>query len=210
MKEKYYTINTDLKRKLLKKYISNKPVYKTKHLINKILKVFALAIIVGFMWFFFGDSLKDEKLEEIFIGLGVGVIFAMIPFFIGQSIDISGKKEAGSPFNEMEREYILISDEGVQFSYHDTEDENDDNMTVYEIKTENLNAVIYNQEYHIITMIGVAKQTAYDDMQKKIIDEERSQRRFYSNSPYEIMLAFDEEEEIVKLLKGMAKNTRDE
>ncbi|MDY2630693.1 MAG: hypothetical protein SOV85_04985, partial [Clostridium sp.] len=67
-----------------------------------------------------------------------------------------------------------------------------------------------NQEYHIITMIGVAKQTAYNDMQKKIIDEERSQRRFYSNSPYEIMLAFDEEEEIVKLLKGMAKNARDE
>ena len=47
-------------------------------------------------------------------------------------------------------------------------------------------------------------------MQRKIINEEGSQRKFYSNSPYEIMLAFNEEEEIVKLLKGMAKNTRDE
>ena len=210
MNEKYYTVNTDLKRNLLKKYIRNQPDYKTKHLINKILKVFALAIIVGFMLFFFGDSLKDENLDEIFIGLGIGVIFAMIPFFIGQSIDISGKKEAGSPFNEMEREYLIISDEGVQFGYHDTEHENDDNITVYEIKTENLNAVIYNQECHIITMIGVAKQTAYDDMQKKIVDEERSDRRFYSNSPYEIMLAFDEEEEIVSLLKEMAKTFREE
>ena len=210
MKEKYYTINTDLKRKLLKKYIRNKPVYKTKHLINKILKLIALAIVLGITWIFSGASINKINLEDGLIGLGCGIAFAMIPFFIGQSIDISGKKEAGSPFNEMEREYILISDEGVQFSYHDTEDENDDNMTVYEIKTENLNAVVYNQEYHIITMIGVAKQTAYDDMQKKIIDEERSQRRFYSNSPYEIMLAFNEEEEIVKLLKGMAKNARDE
>ena len=210
MKEKYYTINTDLKKKLLKKYISNKSAYKTKHLINKILKLISLIIVIGMMWLLYTGSFDGQKLEGLFMGLLGGLAFGSIPFFIGQSIDISGKKEAGSPFNEMKREYLLISDEGVQFSYHDTEDENDDNMTVYEIKTENLNAVIYNQEYHIITMIGVAKQTAYDDMQKKIIDEERSQRRFYSNSPYEIMLAFNEEEEIVKLLKGMAKNARDE
>ena len=210
MKEKYYTINTDLKRKLLKKYISNKPAYKTKHMINKILKLISLIIVIGMAWWLFTGSYDDQKWEGGFVGLLTGLAFGSIPFFIGQYFEINGRKDAGSPFNEMKREYLLISDEGVQFSYHDTEDENDDNMTVYEIKTENLNAVVYNQEYHIITMIGVAKQTAYDDMQKKIIDEERSQRRFYSNSPYEIMLAFDEEEEIVKLLKGMAKNARDE
>ena len=210
MKEKYYTVNTDLKRKLLKKYISNKSAYKTKHLINKILKLISLIIVIGMAWWFFTGSYDEQKWEGLYMGTMIGLAFASIPFFIGQYFEINGRKDAGSPFNEMEREYILISDEGVQFSYHDTEDENDDNMTVYEIKTENLNAVVYNQEYHIITMIGVAKQTAYDDMQKKIIDEERSQRRFYSNSPYEIMLAFNEEEEIVKLLKGMAKNARDE
>ena len=189
MKEKYYTVNTDLKRKLLKKYISNKSAYKTKHLINKILKLISLIIVIGMAWWFFTGSYDEQKWEGLYMGTMIGLAFASIPFFIGQYFEINGRKDAGSPFNEMKREYLLISDEGVQFSYHDTEDENDDNMTVYEIKTENLNAVIYNQEYHIITMIGVAKQISYDDMQRKIINEE---------------------EEIVKLLKGMAKNTRDE
>ncbi len=210
MKEKYYTINTDLKRKLLKKYISNQPVYKKKSLINKILKVIALIIVVCMTWVFYWGSFEGEKLEGAFMGMIGGLAFAMIPFFIGQSIDISGKKEAGSLFSEIKREYLLISNKGIQFGYHDTEYENNDNMSIYEIQSENLNAIIYDQEYHIITIIGEAKQTSYDDMQRKIINEEGSQRKFYSNSPYEIMLAFNEEEEIVKLLKGMAKNARDE
>ena len=96
MKEKYYTINTDLKRKLLKKYISNQPVYKKKSLINKILKVIALIIVVCMTWVFYWGSFEGEKLEGAFMGMIGGLAFAMIPFFIGQSIDISGKKEAGS------------------------------------------------------------------------------------------------------------------
>ncbi|WP_291631271.1 hypothetical protein [Clostridium sp.] len=179
-------------------------------MINKILKVIALIIVVCMTWVFYWGSFEGEKLEGAFMGMIGGLAFAMIPFFIGQSIDISGKKEAGSLFSEIKREYLLISNKGIQFGYHDTEYENNDNMSIYEIQSENLNAIIYDQEYHIITIIGEAKQTSYDDMQRKIINEEGSQRKFYSNSPYEIMLAFNEEEEIVKLLKGMAKNARDE
>ena len=210
MNEKYYTVNTDLKRNLLKKYIRNQPDYKTKHLINKILKLISLIIVIGMAWLVFASSYDDQKWEGLYMGTIAGLAFASIPFFIGQSIDISGKKEAGYPYNIREREYIQISDEGVKFGYHNNTIDNYNNMSIYEIQRENLNAVIYNQEYHIITIIGVAKLTAYDDIQKKIIDEERSQRRFYNDSPYEIMLGFQEEEEIVKLLKGMAKNTRDE
>ena len=51
---------------------------------------------------------------------------------------------------------------------------------------------------------------AYENIEMTIINEKKSQRKFYHDSPFEIMLAFDEEEEIVSLLKGMAKTFREE
>ena len=90
MKEKYYTINNDLKRKLLKKYIRNHSAYKTKHLINKILKLISLIIVIGMAWWFFTGSYDEQKWEGLFMRTLIGLAFASIPFFIGQSIDITG------------------------------------------------------------------------------------------------------------------------
>ena len=211
MKEKYYTINTDLKKKLLKKYINNQSGYKKWVIISKILKILSLVIIVGLVAMAY---LSFKDLDTFWIGifsaLGLGLAFASVPFITGHVIKLSGDNKYGESYIVEDREFLIISDEGVKAGYHEKNSELPDSWGVYEISKENMNAVIYDSENHIIIFIGEGKLTLYDDMQRKIINEKRSQRKFYENSPYEIMLAFNEEEEIVKLLKGMAKNTRDE
>lgn len=211
MKEKYYTINTDLKKKLLKKYVNNQDGYKKWGIIANILKISPLFIIVGLVAMVY-ILLKD--LDTLLIGIlsvvGAGAVFSSATFVTGHVIKLSGDSKYGRPYSVRNREYLIISDNGVKLGYHYIEDkENNDSIDVYQIPRENMNAVIYNPEYHFVTIIGEARLISYDDIQRNIINEKNSQRKFYSNSPFRILLAFDEEEEIVKLLKSMAKNYRD-
>ena len=79
-------------------------------------------------------------------------------------------------------------------------------MDVYRIALENINAVNYDREFHIVTIIGEAELLAYDDYAGKRLNHQKSQRKFYNNSPYQIIMSFDEEQEIVHLVSKMAKN----
>ena len=212
MNEKYYVVNNELKKKLLKKYVNNQVGYKKWGIISNILKISPLFIISGVVIITY-VSLKD--LDTLLIGilavLIIGVVFSFVTFGIGHVIKNHGVFIYGQPYIVRNREYLIISDNEVKLGYHYLEDtENNDSIDVYQIPRENMNAVIYNPEYHFVRIIGEARLISYDDIQRTIINEKNSQRKFYSNSPFEIMLAFDEEEEIVKLLKGMAKNSRDE
>ena len=74
------------------------------------------------------------------------------------------------------------------------------------ISIENINAVRYDATYHIVTIIGQGELLSYDDYPSKRLNHQNSQRRFYSNSPYSILTAFNEEEKAVTLLCSMAKN----
>ena len=207
MNEKYYVVNKRLKRKLLKKYIKNRTGYKKWAIISSILNIFALCILVFFIVLgYVGLEGKEMNLDIIVAALGMGVFFGCFPFVIANYIITKVKREYGFPYNTLERECFFISDDGIKFGYHDIESEYVTNMDVYEIPIRNINDVKYDSEYNILTIIGVAKLTSYDDFQSKKINYEASQQRFYSDSPYEIMLPFDESEEIVKLLKLMAKN----
>ena len=212
MKEKYYIINIDLKKKLLKKYINNQNGYKNWSVTGDFLKILAVVIPIATICIFVIPVLNTEDLlMNFFAGLGVGSVFFCISFVIGHVIKNHGVFIYGQPYIVRNGEYLIISDNGVKLGYHYIEDtENNDSIDVYQIPKENINAVIYNPEYHFVTIIGEARLISYDDIQRNIINEKNSQRKFYSNSPFEILLAFEEEEEIVKLLKGMAKNTRDE
>ena len=212
MNEKYYVVNNELKKKLLKKYVNNQVGYKKWGIISNILKISPLFIISGVVIITY-VSLKD--LDTLLIGilavLIIGVVFSFVTFGIGHVIKNHGVFIYGQPYIVRNREYLIISDNEVKLGYHYLEDtENNDSIDVYQIPRENMNAVIYNPEYHFVRIIGEARLISYDDIQRTIINEKNSQRKFYSNSPFEIMLAFDEDEEIVRLLKGMAKNSRDE
>ncbi len=210
MKEKYYTINTDLKKKLLKKYINNQSGYKNWSITGNFLKILAVVLFIAMIYIFIIPELNTEDLlNGIILGLVSGSLFFCISFVIGHVIKLSGDNKYGGSYIVEDREFLIISEERVKAGYHEKNSELPDSWGVYEISKENMNAVIYDSENHIIIFIGEGKLTLYDDMQRKIINEKRSQRKFYENSPYEIMLAFDEEEEIVKLLKSMAKNARD-
>ena len=212
MNEKYYVVNNDLKKMLLKKYVNNQVGYKKWAIIANILKILAIVIPIVIIGVLVIPVLNTEDLLiNLFASLIAGSLFFCISFVIGHVIKISVDSKYGHPYSVRNREYLIISDNEVKLGYHYIVDtENNDSIDVYQIPRENMNAVIYNQEYHIVKIIGEAKLIAYENIERTIINEKNSQRKFYSNSPYEIMLAFEEEEEIVKLLKGMAKNTRDE
>ena len=64
----------------------------------------------------------------------------------------------------------------------------------------------YNLDYVKGAIIGEAELLAYDDYAGKRLNHQKSQRKFYSNSPYQIIMSFEEEQEIVQLVSKMAKN----
>ena len=79
-------------------------------------------------------------------------------------------------------------------------------MDVYRIPIENINAVRYDPTYHMVTVIGQGELLSYDDYSTRRLNHQNSQRRFYSNSPYYILNAFDKEDDVIVLLSGMARN----
>lgn len=95
---------------------------------------------------------------------------------------------------------------GVEFSFYNTDSRYVRSRDVYRIPVENINAVRFDEEYHIVTIIGEGEFLSYDDFPSKRLNHQNSQRRFYSNSPYSILMVFDKEKEAVILLKNLAKN----
>ena len=83
-------------------------------------------------------------------------------------------------------------------------------MDVYRIPIENLNAVNYDSTYHILTIIGQGELISYDDYPSRRINYYNSQRRFYGNSSYSILMAFDEEQIVVDIIMGMVKMKKEE
>ena len=211
MKEKYYTINTNLKKKLLKKYVNNQNGYKNWSVIGDFFKILSVVLFIAMIYILVIPELGTEYLlRNLAVALGVGLVFLIVFFTIGYAIKTHGICIYGQPYFGMVRENILISENEVKLIYHNLENENSNSIDLYEIPKENINAVIYNKEYHFVEILGEARLISYDDIEMTIINEKNSQRKFYHDSPFEIMLAFDEEEEIVSLLKGMAKTFREE
>lgn len=110
------------------------------------------------------------------------------------------------PYTGREQECLVIYEDGVEFFFHNAASRYSESMDVYRIPIENINAVRYDATCHIVTIIGQGELLSYDDYPSKRLNHQNSQRRFYSNSPYSILTAFDEEEKAVALLCSMAKN----
>lgn len=139
-------------------------------------------------------------------GAGVGLAMAVIPFAFARPISAKAKKSCGLPYTGREQECLVIYEDGVELFFHNAASRYSESMDVYRIPIENINAVCYNVTYHIVTIIGQGELLSYDDYPSKRLNHQNSQRRFYSNSPYSILTAFNEEEKAVTLLCSMAKN----
>ena len=76
-------------------------------------------------------------------------------------------------------------------------------MDIYSISSNSISAININGD--ILTIIGKGKLISYDDITKKRVNWQNSQRKFYSNTPYSILLAFDERKEIIERIKKMVE-----
>lgn len=119
---------------------------------------------------------------------------------------IKAKKDCGLPYTAREQECLILYDDGVEFLFHNAFSRYSESMDVYRIPIENINAVRYDPTYHMVTVIGQGELLSYDDYSTRRLNHQNSQRRFYSNSPYYILNAFDKEDDVIVLLSGMARN----
>lgn len=204
--EKEFLVNKRMKKQDLKKWYNSILSCRIRIIIGRTLQIIGCVIFVGlsiasFIYF----SITDELRVGLLCGSGMGAVLGIIPFAIGQSIGIKAREKYGSPYIEMEKETIIISDQCVKFIYCDKENIYVDSRDVYTIKNENINAVNYNAEFNIVTIIGKGELISYDNILTKKIVPEKSQRKFYSNSPYCFMLSFDNKDEILEMLKSKVK-----
>ena len=207
MKKDYFG-SSDKKKLYIRNWVESNSEFKKKKKISIIFKIVALLVllvcVIGPAIILIGEK---NIMQGIVAGGVVGLIIGLIPFLIGDSIKIKAFNECGKPYVNVLQECLRIYEDGVEYLYHNSTSEYSESMDVYRIPIENVNAVNYNSDFHIVTIIGEGELLAYDDYVAKRINHQKSQGKFYSNTPYSFICAFDDETEIVNTLKSMAKNS---
>ena len=199
--------SSNVKKKNINKWVESQSDYKKKKKLAMAFRVVAfvvllICILLPVLLLMGNDAIYKGLLAGIIVGL----IFASIPFFIGDSIKRKAFNEFSFPFGDIENECLKVYEDGIEYLYHNASSDFYESMDIYRIPLENINAVNYDKEFHIVTIIGEAELLAYDDYAEKRLNYQKSQRKFYRNSPYQIIMSFDEEQEIVQLVSKMAKN----
>lgn len=195
------------KKVYLKKWVESQNGYKKRCKLAMVFKIIASVILILCIALPTFTLMGNDTLIKGFIaGAAVGFIFSLIPFSIGNSIKIKAFQEFSYPFRNIERECLRVYEDGIEYLYHNASSRYSESMDVYRIPSENINAINYNQKFHIITIIGAGELLAYDDYAEKRLNHHNSQRKFYSNSPYQIISSFDDEQQVIQLLKNMVKN----
>ena len=204
--EKHFFIVEKKKKQYTKKWLYSVSEYRSKEKIVKLLyaisvMLFALHVGAPTISFLLGRC----NAATIWAGVGVGFAMAVIPFAFAKPISAKVKKSCGLPFTGRMQEHLVLYEDGIEFFFHNVDSRYLESMDVYRIPIENLNAVKYDSAYHILTIIGQGELLSYDDYPSKRLNHQNSQRRFYGNSSYSILMAFDEEQLAVDLLMDMAK-----
>ena len=131
-----------------------------------------------------------------------GPLFCFILVTISEYIRRKVTLNLGQPHSERVREFIHLEKAGVEFGYHYLVYNTwPDSMNLYQICYEDINDISYDPELMMLTLTGVANLTAYDDFYSNRINYSLSQRQFYSDTKFFILLATPEAEKIVDEIK---------
>lgn len=199
--------SSDIKKVYLRKWVESQNDYKKKKKLAMLFRAVAFVVLLSCILLpvllLMGN---DAIYKGLLAGIIIGLIFASIPFFIGGSIKRKAFNEFSFPFGNIEKDCLKVYEDGIEYLYHNASSDFYESMDIYRIPLENINAVNYDKEFHIVTIIGEAELLAYDDYAEKRLNYQKSQRKFYRNSPYQIIMSFDKEQEIIQLVSKMAKN----
>lgn len=108
----------------------------------------------------------------IFVFICIGIIFAIIPFFIAVSINNSSKYNCALPYSSMANEKLSICDDRLEFIYWNVSKDNrgayskhekyrDENKFVYSIYKNDIKKVVFEDETCIIKGKGKIKLPFY-------------------------------------------------
>lgn len=204
--QRVFYVDEKLKKKNLREWVKTQNGYKIRHAVSIVLKILAGVVFAAFalpcICLTYGtDAFKDGLLVGILGGFG----FGCIPFFIGQSVGIKAVLKCGKPYSIHTRESVVIADEGIQYSYHDTESSWETSVCVYQILREDVRVIAVNEEKHTAVIVGKGSLTVYDDIEAKRINVRLSERRFHEESQMPILLVFQNNDELIRLLKEYVK-----
>ena len=194
----YWNIDYKLKKKQLLNYIMSqeKNAFISAMVICVILDIIGVLLFLGSILVFTGAETLDGKI----VGTLIGTIFLIVFVIVSEWIRKRTIMRLGSPYSEMEKEFIHFDKAGFEFGYHDTLDRFSTSMDLYQIYYEDINDINYLPELMLLTITGVAQLTVYDDFQTKRINHNMSQRKFYPDSKYSIIVACNEAENILNEL----------
>ena len=200
---RYYSCDVKEKYTLMKSYLAAQKGFQRGKRLCSFLNLGAAVVLVGLTCLFtFGAGEgASGSLPISLIGFLTGLAFGCIPFFIGRGIHYAAVRRYGSPYGDMTKEFLGFDEDGLEFGYHHVSCPYSTGMDVYSISVADLNRVRFDSELCVLTIVGKGRLTAYDDYMGGVVNEEKSGRKFYSNSEFSFMLPFEEREEIVKLLQ---------
>ena len=210
MEQRFFYVD-EKRKQYIKRWLYSVPEYQSKKKIVNLLYtvsvvLFVLHVGIPTISFLLGRC----NAATIGAGAGVGAAMAVMPFAFAKPISVKVKKSCGLPFTGRMQEHLVIYEDGIEFFFHNVDSRYLESVDVYRIPIENLNAVNYDSTYHILTIIGQGELISYDDYPSRRVNYQNSQRRFYGNSSYSILMAFDEEQIVADLLRGMARTSKEE
>ena len=106
----------------------------------------------------------------------------------------------------MSEENLKILDDSIVLSYHDNYSKIPGSVYVYKINTENITFISYNSSREVVTIRGKGTLTLYNDRSLEKINKEEGVINLDIATEYEILMAYAENEKILKILENMTAN----
>lgn len=197
-----YIANKRVKKKYLRSYLSKNPSFRKRERIATSVNIIGLVLAFLFLFIAIDNySIFDGLLDFFAVIAGVIILLISVPEIIAGSIRSRAIREFGMPFCDREKECIEFFNDRVEYYFQDANNMYTYQMSVYSIAAEKINAININE--NILTIIGEGSLTYYDNFARNKINHELSQRRFYSNTPFSILLNFDNKDEIISKIKQL-------
>lgn len=200
-----YYANSKLKKQKLVTWIKKNRTQR--YYISMTIQIVLFFIVIGIFCGLTYYGIQYESTDGIVLCLGVAVIFDGILLGMADLIKKKTILRLGRPYSKMESECVnLIDDIGLEFYYHDVLKNSQTTMDVYLIYYEDIMDLDYDEDTMLLTITGKAQLIVYDDFAHRRINQEKSQRRFYNDSKYSFILAFDDAKTILSNLTECSKN----
>lgn len=200
-----YYANSKLKKQKLVTWIKKNRTQR--YYISMTIQIVLFFIVIGIFCGLTYYGIQYESTDGIVLCLGVAVIFDGILLGMADLIKKKTILRLGRPYSKMESECVnLIDDIGLEFYYHDVLKNSQTTMDVYLIYYEDIMDLDYDEDTMLLTITGKAQLIVYDDFAHERINQEKSQRRFYNDSKYSFILAFDDAKTILSNLTECSKN----